>query len=121
MSAILSDCDVSSIADLVEGTLDKTCTILRETRTPDDIGGQVVTWQEVETDVACRIVRSDVRFVQQTDRVATVSDTRIVVGRGHDVQMGDKLILDTFEYRVESAPMQAPSGTLTLGVSLWRP
>lgn len=116
----LSDCDLAGIADTVGGTFDRTMTVLRETRASDDIGGQTLTWPEVATDVPCRIVRSDLRFMQQVDRVATVTDTRVVCPVGTDVQMGDKLVIDGHEFRVEAMPFLGPV-TLTLNVSLWRP
>jgi hypothetical protein len=115
----LSECDLDSIGDVIMGSFNRTATVMRETRGNDDIGGQLVTWAEVGT-VPCRIIRSDLRFVQQIDRVATVSDTRIVMPRNADVQMGDKLVIDMYEFRVEALPFM-DLVSLTCSVSLWRP
>jgi Phage head-tail joining protein len=116
----LSECDLAGIDQTVQATFDRVMTVLRETRASDDIGGQTVTWPEVAGDVPCRIIRSDLRYVQQGDRVSTVTDTRIVCPRETDVQMGDKLVIDTMEFRVEAMPFLGPT-SLTLNVGLWRP
>ena len=116
----LSACDLAYVRGMTVATLKGTATILRETRTADDMGGQQVTWEEVATDVPCRIVKSDLRFVQQSDRVATVTDTRVVLDTP-DVEMGDKLLIDNHEFRVESLPFPNAAGIPTTSVSLWRP
>jgi hypothetical protein len=70
--------------------------------------------------VPCRIIRSDLRYVQQQDRVTTITDTRLILPRNADVQMGDKLVIDTYEFRVEALPFM-DMASLTCSVSLWRP
>jgi hypothetical protein len=116
----LSACDLDAMKDTVVGTLDRTATILRESRASDGAGGQMVTFPEIATDVPCRIVRSDLRYVQTGDRVTTITDTRLILPRNAEVQMGDKLVIDGYEFRVEALPFM-DMANLTCSVSLWRP
>jgi hypothetical protein len=116
----LSECDLEGMRNTVIGTFDRSATVLRESRDPDDMGGQLVTFPEVATDVPCRIIRSDLRYVQQQDRVTTITDTRLILPRNADVQMGDKLVIDSYEFRVEALPFM-DMASLTCSVSLWRP
>jgi hypothetical protein len=116
----LSECDLDGMRGTVVGTLDRLATILRESRASDDMGGQTVVFPEIATEVPCRIIRSDLRYVQTGDRVSTVTDTRLILPRNADVQMGDKLVIDGYEFRVEALPFM-DMASLTCSVSLWRP
>ena len=118
--AMLSDCDIAGITETVVATLNQVGTILRPDRSSDDMGGQVTTWREVETDVACRIRSVRLRYQPVSDRIVTITSSDLVVGTATPLLMGDRMIVDGDVWHVDGVPVYA-MGTKSYGVTLLRP
>jgi hypothetical protein len=78
------------------------CSIYRRKLTVDVYRNDEVTWECVETDVACRLVIATQRqFVSQLAQFVTVTTYKLLLRHDADIQEGDRIADLVYEDQTE--------------------